>query len=274
MKTDIEMSTLGKNTPWYFEYSPSLLQAIPRALGRQSLKLKNYKGYDLWRLYEITYLNEKGIPKTAWGKIIVDSSSEFIVESKSLKLYIGSFTMTRFGSLKEVEDIIALDLSNILKSKVKVMLYDLETCIFPIVTPTGVLIDNEVQISNISFKEDESLLKYDSKDIVDETLRSNVLRTLCPVTSQPDHASVIIHYKGRKIDRDSLFAYLCSLRTHQGFHEQCVELIYSDIKTLLKPTKLSVLACFTRRGGIDINPMRSDENLDDPNLTVIRTFRQ
>ena len=107
---------------------------------------------------------------------------------------------------------------------------------------------------------------------MEEVLRSNLLRTLCPVTGQPDHASIQIHYQGVQVNHQELFAYLMSLRLHRGFHEQCVELIYNDLKSRLKLDKLEVLACFTRRGGIDINPLRTDFDLDD--CAVIRTLRQ
>lgn len=268
-----ENLVLGKHTRYYEEYSPSLLQPILRSQGRQSLKLNKFQGFDLWRIYELTYLDSLGIPRTCWGCIKVDAQSDFIVESKSLKLYLGSFTMTKFGSLDEIEKIIKLDLDEVLKTSVSVKLYELETCAFPLSAPEGTLIDKDAVVENISFDYNPSLLKFDGNDKVEEILRSNILRTLCPVTSQPDHASVIISYQGRKIDRNSLFAYLCSLRRHQGFHEQCAELIFSDIKTILKPRNLTVMACFTRRGGIDINPFRCDD-INDCKVQILRTFRQ
>ncbi len=269
---DTQNLVLGKSTRYYEEYSPSLLQPIPRALGRHSLSLKEFSGFDLWRIYELCYLNAKGIPQTAWGYIRVDAQSEYIVESKSLKLYLGSFTMTKFANLDEVAAIIKNDLSALLKTKVKVKLFELDVCAFPITSAQGLLIDKEVSLDSVEYNYNPRLLKCASLKEVDETLCSNVVRTLCPVTSQPDHATVFISYRGREIDRQALFAYFCSLRHHQGFHEQCVEMIYADIMTFIKPQELTVTACFTRRGGIDINPVRSNLSLIPQN--VFRSYRQ
>ncbi len=269
---DTQNLVLGKSTRYYEDYSPSLLQPISRSLGRASLSQKEFFGYDLWRIYELCYLNANGIPQVAWGYIRVNAKSEFIVESKSLKLYLGSFTMTKFADLAEVEAIIQHDLTNVLHNDVCVKLFDLEICAFPISSVNGILIDKEITLEKVDYTYNPQLLKCDLNQNVEETLSSNILRTLCPVTSQPDHATVFINYKGPKIDRQALFAYLCSLRHHQGFHEQCTEMIYSDILINLKPQELTVTACFTRRGGIDINPVRT--NLKEIPCHIARCYRQ
>ncbi|MBU3826413.1 MAG: NADPH-dependent 7-cyano-7-deazaguanine reductase QueF [Candidatus Anaerobiospirillum merdipullorum] len=270
----LQPTLLGQATTYYDEYCPGLLEPISRTLGRAGLKYFAPQGYDLWRIYELTFLNKLNIPCGAMGTICVPASSAFIVESKSLKLYLGSFTQTKFSSLDEVEQLITHDLSKVLECEVKVKLYDVDStppCFVP-QTLAGKLIDltSGVTLTNFAYHP-ELLTKHDGPR-VEEVLRSNLLRTLCPVTGQPDHASIQIHYQGVQVNHQELFAYLMSLRLHRGFHEQCVELIYNDLKSRLKLDKLEVLACFTRRGGIDINPLRTDFDLDD--CAVIRTLRQ
>ena len=250
--------SLGTNTTTYFdEYNPSVLRPIERSLGRAILKLKSFNGFDLWHCYEITFLNNQGIPKVCCGTIKVDAKSEYIVESKSLKLYLLSFTMTKFKDLAEVCAVITSDLERELKIRPEVKLWDLEDCPFIPSKNEGILIDREIP-QRLVYNCDQTLLIPSEEDVtVRETLRSNILRTLCPVTSQPDHAEVTISYAGKKINRAGLFAYLISLRSHQGFHEQCCELIFSDIMEKLHPNELTVCCSFTRRGGIDITPVRS-----------------
>lgn len=250
--------SLGANSTTYFdEYNPSVLRPIERSLGRAVLKRKSFNGFDLWHLYEITFLNKLGIPKVCCGTIKIDAKSQYIVESKSLKLYLLSFTMTKFKDLAEVCAVITSDLERELKIRPEVKLWDLEDCPFIPQKNDGVLIDTETP-PRIVYSCDDTLLVPSAEGMtVRETLRSNILRTLCPVTSQPDHAEVTISYAGKKIDHAGLFAYLISLRSHQGFHEQCCELIFSDIMERLHPEELTVCCSFTRRGGIDITPIRS-----------------
>lgn len=263
---------LRKNTSYLEEYDPTVLQPIGRNLGRAQLKYDVSCGYDLWRLYEITYLNRQGIPQVAIGTVTVPATSPYIVESKSLKLYIGSFTQTKFSGKEEVAAIIAHDLSKILETNVTVRLYALNEVPdeFVIQNLKGTSIDNEL-IDKPVYEPNPKLLVPSHGHYVIETLRSDLLRTLCPVTGQPDHASVMIRYEGEQIDRKALLAYLISFRKHRGFHEQCCEQIFSDIKQYLRPVKLCVMACFTRRGGIDINPVRNEF---EENVTVLRTRRQ
>ncbi len=264
--------SLGSQATVYFEeYNPEVLRPIERSIGRASLAKTNFQGFDLWHCYEITYLDINGIPKACCGTIKVDASSPCIIESKSLKLYLLSFTMTKFRDLAEVQSIITKDLERELKSHPEVKLYDLEQCPFVLSDRSiASIIDNE-PLTKVSYNYDASLLKSDDENIVEETLRSNILRTLCPVTSQPDHAEVIIKYKGSHMSHAGLLAYLISLRTHQGFHEQCCELIFSDILQRLAPLELTVACAFTRRGGIDITPIRSTKS---DVREIARTIRQ
>ncbi|MGN1281685.1 MAG: NADPH-dependent 7-cyano-7-deazaguanine reductase QueF [Succinivibrio sp.] len=268
---------LGKSTTYDSEYSPSVLQRIERSLGRASIdRLATFYGYDIWKLYEITYLNLLGIPQVCMGIMKVPSSSTFIVESKSLKLYTLSYTMTRFINMQEAQDLFASDLSRLLECEVSVSFYPLNSREFSISAPEGICLEQMESSKGIVIRDygyNPDVLCHDRSDkTVKKTYYTNLFRSLCPVTSQPDHATVIIDYEGKKPSTDGLLSYLVSLRSHQGFHEQCAELIFSDLMYYLKPEKLTVTACFTRRGGIDINPVRSNQNI----LTAasLRTIRQ
>ena len=251
------------------EYDPSLLRPIERAIGRSQLKMNQFYGYDLWRMYEITCLDRDGVPMSLCASMKVDASSVRIIESKSLKLYLLSFTMTKFASANEVALVIAHDLEHELKHDVEINVYTNEDCPFNPSEKEGVLIDS-LTPTEITYEYKPDLLQ--NEDVkTKETLRSDILRTLCPVTGQPDHAEVFISYEGKKISKEGLLAYLISLRNHRGFHEQCCELIYSDIMTQLNPSSLCVRCAFTRRGGIDINPVRATT---DFLLNAPRTLRQ
>ena len=267
---------LGKNTTYDNEYAPSRLHRIERALGRSAIKhLKTFFGMDIWRLYEMTYLNLNGLPKVCMGIMKVPASSRYIVESKSLKLYELSFTMTKFESLKDVETVFARDLSRLLECEVEVKLFEVKNKEFDFENPKGICLEEQNFAQNMSFKSYEyspKVLKAaEVKKTVSKTYYTNLFRSLCPVTSQPDHATVVIDYKGMAPDEESLLDYLVSLRNHQGFHEQCVELIFSDIMHSLEPAELTVSAFFTRRGGIDINPVRTNQKaLKFPSVRFIR----
>ena len=268
---------LGKNTTYDNEYAPSRLHRIERALGRSAIKhLKSFNGMDIWRLYEMTYLNLNGLPEVCMGIMKVPASSRYIVESKSLKLYELSFTMTKFESLKDVETVFARDLSRLLECEVEVKLFEVKNKEFAFESPKGICLEEQDFAKSMSFKSYEYSPKVltlaDGKKTVSKTYYTNLFRSLCPVTAQPDHATVMIEYKGLAPNEESLLNYLVSLRNHQGFHEQCVELIYSDIMHALEPSELTVSAFFTRRGGIDINPVRT--NLKDQKFTSVRFIRQ
>ncbi len=268
---------LGKNTVYDNEYAPSRLQRIERQLGRSQIdRLQKFFGYDIWRLYEMTYLNLNGLPKVCMGIMKVPADSRYIVESKSLKLYELSFTMTRFKDLKEVENVFEHDLGNLLECNVKVSLYEINSKEFLLQEIKGTCLEELSCVSDLSFKSYDyspELLTFDKDDKnIRKVYYTNLFRSLCPVTAQPDHAVIKIDYEGRKPDVKGLLSYLVSLRNHQGFHEQCVELVYSDLMYFLKPSKLTVSAYFTRRGGIDINPVRSSGKLNS--IESVRTVRQ
>ncbi len=265
---------LGKSTEYIDTYSPALLTPIPRSLGRDVVGVHTFKGVDVWRLYEITWINANGMPIVAAGEIHVPAMSPFIVESKSLKLYIGSLTQTVINSVEEAAALIQRDVSKCVGAEVGVHIEPLSVWAQPIEKVPGVLLEDAVtDLTCHTYEPDASLLALaDGDEVVEETLSSNLLRSRCPVTGQPDHASLIVQYRGRKIDRRALLAYIVSYRRHQGFHEQCAEQIFTDIMKRLAPDSLSVFACFTRRGGIDISPFRSTD-LEVP-AHIIRTPRQ
>lgn len=253
-------------------YNPEFLQKIPRSLGRASLNYTSFFGYDLWRCYEFSYLDLKGIPQNYILILKVDASSPYIVESKSLKLYLFSFSQTKFANKEDVIATIDKDLLDKLETKVVVKLYALnDLSNLTTYINNSALIDLE-SIDTISdYEVNPKLLQIDSSHIVTEALYTNMVKTLCPVTSQPDYATVFIEYTGPKIDRGSLLKYFISFRLHQGFHEQCIELIFNDLMQYTKCQSLKICGNFTRRGGIDINPIRStDQNFINP----IRVIRQ
>lgn len=264
---------LGQTTEYVDTYHPDLLTPIPRSLGRDAIGVHDFRGTDVWRLYEITWINERGLPVAAAGEIRVPATSPCIVESKSLKLYIGSLTQTKIASVEEAARLIARDVSACVGAPVEVLIDDLARWEMPVTRVPGIVLEAECADLECSvYEPDASLLKAASDEVVEETLSSNLLRSRCPVTGQPDHASIVISYRGRRIDRRALLAYIVSFRRHQGFHEQCCEQIHADIMRVLAPEALSVNCCFTRRGGIDISPFRSTvADLPDP---VIRTPRQ
>lgn len=290
----MQETPLGKSTTYYEEYNPSLLFPIARSLSRSILKHTNFEGYDLWRVYELTYLNSQGLPQAAMVTLKVPCTSPYIVESKSLKLYLGSFCQTICASNDEVKHIITNDLNKILHTQVEVNVMNVGAKSMPIDTMKGVQLESLPEVANFKFtkyevspeilklegdnasnSDDKSKDKSKDKDKkgekVTETLYTNLFRSLCPVTGQPDYAAVEITYTGKKIDRVALLSYLVSYRRHQGYHESCVERIFNDITNILNVEKLTVTACFTRRGGIDISPTRTNTGkVAEP----IRTPRQ
>lgn len=268
---------LGKDTVYGDQYNPTLLQAIPRSLGRDAIGRYDFRGVDIWRLYELSWLNNKGIPQTAIGELRVPADSPFIVESKSLKLYCGSFAMTKMTGIEKLASTMTRDLSECLKASVEVRLYPLSKYGEQLRLMPGTSLD-AIELGDNDFfdtyETDPNFLIFDptcDRQIC-ETFSTTAFRSLCPVTGQPDLAAVIIRYKGRCPNRAGLLKYLISYRRHRGFHEQCVEQIYHDIVCRLDPEELEVYACFTRRGGIDINPFRSSMR-DEPEETI-RELRQ
>ncbi|MGO2292719.1 MAG: NADPH-dependent 7-cyano-7-deazaguanine reductase QueF [Pseudoalteromonas sp.] len=265
---DLKGSVLGQSTEYVDTYTPSLLFPIARKLNRDDLNIDEstlpFKGQDLWTGYELSWLNAKGKPVVAVACFIFACQSSHIIESKSFKLYLNSFNQTRFDSLEQVQTALITDLSNAVGKPVVVTLYNSDdyNCL-PYTPLPGECIDElDIEIDNYDI--DASILTSSNNEIVTETLHSHLLKSNCLITSQPDWASIIICYSGAQICRESLLKYLISFRTHNEFHEQCVERIYCDLMASLNITELEVYARYTRRGGLDINPYRSSQSDEIP----------
>jgi len=269
---------LGQKTAYKDQYDNSLLQPISRLLARDNIKIPAplpFSGYDIWNCYEVSWLNLKGKPEVKILELIVNAESENIIESKSLKLYLNSFNNTKFASSAEVLELIQKDLTLVVNSQVTVIINDLESYEGKLLSSfKGINLDKiDIFIDNFTIA--ENLPKLSDENIqVEETLYSNLLKSNCLVTNQPDWASIQISYKGLKIQPDSLLKYLISFRNHNEFHEQCVEQIFWDISKLCEPKELVVYARYTRRGGIDINPVRASYVLNIAEIENLRHIRQ
>lgn len=256
-------TTLGKKTEYINTYDASLLFPISRAPNREALNIETnalpFSGYDCWNHYEFSWLNLKGKPIAAMLTIIYDCRSPNIVESKSLKLYFNSFNNTQFESSEQVHDTIKQDINKAIGYDVTIQIHLLNDTINLAISAslTGSNID-ELDITCDTYMVDPSLLTT-ADEIVTETLTSNLLKSNCPVTNQPDWGSVQITYKGPQINRVNLLKYIVSFRNHNEFHEQCIERIFTDIMSHCKPNELTVYGRYTRRGGLDINPYRSTQ---------------
>lgn len=265
--------SLGQQSAYISQYTPSLLQPVPRSLNRDDLGLGEalpFQGCDVWTLYELSWLNSKGKPMVAVGEVSVPATSPNLIESKSFKLYLNSFNQTRCESLEAVQALLAKDLSACAGGEVTVTLFPLDQAPHQIATLPGECIDEQdIEVDEYEF--DQTLLQGAAgADMVEETLHSHLLKSNCLVTSQPDWGSLVIHYRGPRLDREKLLRYLISFRQHNEFHEQCIERIFIDLKHFCGPSELTVYARYTRRGGLDINPFRSDWEPVPANLRLIR----
>lgn len=255
--------TLGKPTAYHDRYDNSLLQAVPRSLNRKPLGLfpdsLPFTGSDIWTLYELSWLNSKGLPQVAVGEVVLDAQSRNLIESKSFKLYLNSFNQTRFADWGEVRQTLERDLSACAEGEARVALFRLnEIEGQPIGHFEGCCIDEQdIAIEDYRFNADY-LADAAGSEIVEETLVSHLLKSNCLITNQPDWGSVMIRYKGPRIAREALLRYLVSFRQHNEFHEQCVERIFNDVMRFCHPEALTVYARYTRRGGLDINPWRTN----------------
>ncbi len=257
-------SALGQTTVYPTQYDPALLFPIARADGRALLGAAPpqtiSQGVDVWHIFELSWLDQSGRPVVAIGRMTLPADSPFLIESKSLKLYFNSLNFETFANSEAFIAVVVKDLSAAAQATIQLELLNvdgLEThC------PLGVCIDEgTITHAPPPIEPDAHLLKLDnlSTDFVEEVLYSNLLRSNCPVTGQPDWGTVFIRYRGAKVCQSSLLTYIISYRTHSGFHEQCVEQIFSDIWQQLKPEALAVHAQYTRRGGLDINPCRTSD---------------
>lgn len=264
---------LGMHTDYPAKYSPELLVAIPRAESRAKLPMGvPFLGVDTWTAYELSWLDANGKPQVAIGEFTVPCESPHIVESKSFKLYLNSMNQEKIGSREQFRERLIHDLSNGFGAEVSVNLFALDEYAQRGITGLpGDCIDG-LDVACDVFTPDVGLLSAGKTVDVTETLHSHLLKTNCPVTGQPDWASICISYSGRSIDRKSLLRYLVSFRNHQDFHENCVERIYTDIVSVVEPHHLSIFARYTRRGGLDINPYRTSYSQSLP--PWVRVARQ
>ena len=271
---------LGEQTTDYpTEYSPETLYPIARSMGRDVIGWQDDKlkvGVDWWHAFELSWLNQQGISQVAMARFGIPASSPFIVESKSLKLYLNSINFTEFSSWEAVQTLIAKDLSACVQAEVTVELIALESSKdnesgLLITQPDGICIDDALANSSekvaLCEHPDASLLNSIEANSTNEqqpyTFYSNLLRSNCPVTNQPDWGTLAVSITSNKaVDEASMLRYILSFRRHNGFHEQCVEQIFADLSKHYEPSELMVRAWYTRRGGIDINPCRvSDMSL-------------
>jgi len=260
---------LGKTSANPDKYSPELLYPIPRSTHRALLQCGNtlpFIGVDIWNAYELSWLGPRGKPEVAIAQIEIPFDSPFMIESKSLKLYLNSLNYERFSSAEEVKLRISKDLSAAAKSNVSISLFDPQSWSkLSFDNLEGTSLDRlDVQIEPQDLPNPNWLSSDTNSAPVEEILFSHLLRSNCPVTGQPDWASIIISYTGPAINQENLLRYIISYRNHQEFHELCVEKIFCDIKAKCKTAKLSVYARYTRRGGLDINPFRTDFNASWP----------
>ncbi len=292
-------SGLGKATQYVNVYDKSLLYPIARQNARDALNLSNDKlpfaGCDVWTAWEVSWLNAKGLPQVAIAEFSLPIDSHSIVESKSFKLYLNSFTQTRFDDWRQVRELLEKDLSTTAKGVVSVDLLTLKQGCDYFTMSDGVssipfeFVDeasegasievielDQLDVDITDYQVNSNLLKRKAncKQPVRQILFSNLLKTNCPVTGQPDWASVWIYYQGKAIDHTGALQYLVSMRDHQDFHEQCVENIFLDLEKNCMPEKLAVYARYTRRGGLDINPFRTNIKEDELRLRPVRLVRQ
>ena len=278
---------LGEQTTDYpTEYSPEMLYPIARSIGRDAIGWQATKltvGVDWWQAFEMSWLNQQGISQIVIARFGIPASSPFIIESKSLKLYLNSINFTEFGSWVEVQILIAKDLSKCVQAEVQVELFGLNDDLHDeisgllITQPEGICIDDALAGSTdkvaLTLHPDSSLLssnevessavKANDSDSRSYKFYSNLLRSNCPVTNQPDWGTLAVSITSNKpVNNANMLRYILSFRQHNGFHEQCVEQIFADLSQYYQPSALMVRAWYTRRGGIDINPCRvSDMSL-------------
>lgn len=261
-KEEFQFSELGKKTEYVHTYvpDPDILFSVPRTLGRDKIGLKEdlpFKGVDMWTGTELSWLNKKGKPVIALAEYHFPHSTPYIVESKTFKFYLNSFSLTKFDSHQEIEQIIQNDLSRVCNGSVKVKIIPVSEFQLQQASDFDGICLDELDISADVYDLDRDILKT-SSNYAEETLYTHLLKSNCLATRQPDWGSVLVRYKGQKIDHEALLRYFISYRNHNGFAEHCVERIFCDILEKCQPEKLTVYCRYTRRGGLDINPFRSN----------------
>ncbi len=265
---------LGKRIDVPEKYAPEILFAVPRSIGRASLPTIAFSGYDVWNAYEFSYLDTNGTPVVRRVQIEYPAGSHSIVESKSLKLYLGSFSFERFSDDEVVANIIRKDLAATVGTD------DVSVRFFthreqPVMTSfDGAKCVDDVDAVCDEYDYNPKLLQQIATKNCSGEFISHLLKTNCPITGQPDWGTVLVRYESAMgISAASLLRYIVSFRRHSGYHEQCCEQIFSDIYQLIEPDALLVACFYTRRGGIDINPVRM-VGYENEDLRSVHTWRQ
>ena len=265
---------LGQQTGYPDQYDPDQLFPVERAGNRVGLGLEDglwpWYGEDRWNAWELSWLKPGGVPVVAVADIRFPASSACLVESKSLKLYLNSLNSTVFEDTRAVHRTLVEDLSRSAGESVGVTLYPVDLSAELLARPEGAELIDNTPVRLESEPAGAEVLTVDEQMPVQETLCSHLLRSLCPVTGQPDWASVMVRYEGPRMDRAGLLAYLVAFRNHQDFHEHCIERIFMDLMSCCMPQRLEVAAWYTRRGGLDINPWRSTHPGEAPSVRLLR----
>ncbi|GAB4230582.1 MAG: NADPH-dependent 7-cyano-7-deazaguanine reductase QueF [Chlamydiales bacterium] len=266
---------LGKETRYDLDYDSKILHAIPRKENREELNITTplpFQGVDIWNAYEVSWLDFKGKPKIAICQFGIPCESSHIIESKSLKIYLNSLNQMKCPIDDHIKNIIQRDLSNTLGIPINIHLFQPNHFSeFTFEEFEGKCIDDlDIEIDQYTIE--PNFLRSIPNTYVEETLYSNLLKSNCLITLQPDWGSILIRYKGPKIDQEGLLRYIASLRCHQEFHENCIERIYMDIMRQCKTEMLTVYGKYTRRGGVDICPFRS--NFEPNPIDFARSARQ
>lgn len=258
---------LGKYTSYPDYYDPGVLFPVSRLVNRQTLGVSGslpFFGYDHWRAYELSWLNSDGVPQVAMADIMVPCTSANLVESKSMKLYFNSLNQHRFASADDFCACVCRDLSAVAGADIEVQVRNLDECAGGLIAqPEHVELLDTIPVKDPRFERDASVLRIAAAHPVSTTYVSHLFRSNCPVTSQPDWGSIVINYTGSEPDKEALLRYILSYRMHEGFHESCVEQIFVDLIAALRPTSLTVSINFTRRGGLEINPVRSTHPFEE-----------
>jgi 7-cyano-7-deazaguanine reductase len=273
----ISGSLLGKTVSYKGTYDKSLLFGVKRGEQRENIQIKDtplpFQGFDLWSCYELSWLNIKGKPCIATLSLKIPCDSPFLIESKSLKLYLNSFNLTKIQDPAALQALLCQDLSHIAGAQIEVQLTLPQN--FNTLAPqvlVGESLD-EIDLEITSFTPQPEALATGERETC-KTLTTHLFRSKCPVTAQPDWGSIQIAYQGKEIEKEGLLRYLLSFREHQEFHELCVERIFVDILKKCKPKELAVFGRFTRRGGLEINPFRKTLGFEESFLKLSRDFRQ
>lgn len=267
----LEDSPLGKVSTYKDTYSPELLFPIPRKQKREEIGIQGklpFGGVDIWNAYELSWLNPKGKPEVAIAEIHVPCTSPNIIESKSFKLYLNSLNQTKFDNHQNVQSTLEKDHSQACQSPVKVVLKFADDWNESQKEPSGICLDG-LDVAIDCYEPNPKLLKTASQH-VEEHIYTHLLKSNCLITGQPDWGMVWVHYAGPKIDHASFLKYIISFRKHNEFHEQCIERIFMDLLTQCHPQKLAVYGRYTRRGGLDINPFRSNYSTTIDNYPFFR----